>query len=230
MNRPNPPAPRPSRWPLRGPVLLWGVSLLAMVSYASLSAPATTPNQPTGSQVDDAHATEASGAQFTAMDATSLRVELPESRATFELEDRGALRLVTVHTQGGALELSGPGPVVASDLLLTERDDGFVVDHGERSYRFKARDEGGYSVRNEAGTVLYRVKLKDDKFNVYDGQGTRLRAGKAKKGGISVRDDAGTEIGRIEGTEQLAVAAVLALPLPPAVLGAALAQRVESLL
>lgn len=126
-------------------------------------------------------------------------------------------------TSYGSAQASG-------ELTVTDRDDGFVVTFEDQSYRFKSRDDGGYSVRDAQGAVLYRAKVKEDKFNIYDSGGRRLYYGKTKDGTLYLRDDGGAKIGRIEGTSDLALAAILAVPLPKQVRAAALAHNVHKLM
>ncbi len=116
-------------------------------------------------------------------------------------------------------------------VSVRDKEDGFVLtDPYGATVRFKAKDDSGYSIRDEEGNVLYRVKLKEDKFNVYDGAGKRILYGKEKKGELRLRDDAGTEIGRIEGITDLALAAILAVPISTELRIAALVHRVEQLM
>jgi hypothetical protein len=69
-------------------------------------------------------------------------------------------------------------------------------------------------VRDASGEVLYRVKLKEEKFNVYDGQGARVRHGKVKGGAVVVRDAAGATVLTITGARDLGRAGLLATPIP----------------
>lgn len=117
----------------------------------------------------------------------------------------------------------------APGYSVRDKDDGFVVETAGAHYRFKARDEGGLSVRNEAGAVLCRVKLKDDKFNVYGSTGTRTGYGKAKEGRIVLYRENGDKRGAIVGTTDLALAAVLTLPVPTEVRAIALSRHAETL-
>lgn len=154
----------------------------------------------------------------------SIKVSGIDSLA-LKVADSGGVRSVewsgTVYRDGAQIGTVG----------VRDKDDGFVLtDRSGTSFRFKAKDDSGYSIRDEAGAVLYRVKIKEDKFNVYDGAGNRLLYGKEKKGELRLRNDAGGEIGRIEGTVDLAFAAILAVPIAPEVRIAALAHRVEKLI
>lgn len=224
MNLPPPPAAN-NPVSLRGPVLLWCGVIAALVGYATLSSSA---DHVRAGGVSESGGT---GSLLAALTATDLSVSLDGTRRTYRVSDSGGDRAVVLdRASAGGVELKGPGAFEGGGLRVRERDDGFVIElTGGESYRVKARDEGGYSVRDASGAVLYRAKLKDDKFNIYDGTGARIRAGKAKKGAISVRNDGGTEIGTIQGTTSLKLAAILAMPLPPEVRAAALAQRVEDM-
>ncbi len=140
------------------------------------------------------------------------------------VEDDGSARSVqwngTTYTDGAQI----------GAVSVRDKDDGFVLTaRSGTTLRFKAKDDSGYSIRNESGDVLYRVKVKDDKFNVYDSTGKRLLYGKEKKGELRLRDDSGTEIGAINGTTQLAYAAILAVPIEPEMRIAAFVHRAEQL-
>lgn len=112
---------------------------------------------------------------------------------------------------------------------VREKDDGFVVVAPSTEYRFKARDDEGYTVRHPSGAMLYKVKFKDDKFNVYDAQNARILYGKGKGDRLVLRDDRGTQQGRIEGERDLRRAAILAVPVPLEVRAIAFAHSVERL-
>lgn len=159
--------------------------------------------------------------------SVELRVSGPASIGSFaaRLEQGRAGRVVTLD---GVTYRDGEGAI--GGVAVRDKDDGFVLTHAGESFRFKAKDESGYSVRDEAGNVRFRVKVKEDKFNVYDGTGKRIAYAKEKKGVLQLRDDGGATIGSISGTTDLALAAILVVPVPVEVRAAALAHGVEHLM
>jgi hypothetical protein len=107
----------------------------------------------------------------------------------------------------------------------TSGEEGVRIQRaGQFAYRFKVREEGdGYALHGEDDALLYRVKFEDEKFNIYDAAGARIRHGKRKHDEVVVRDDAGRELLTITGA-QLKDSAMLSLPIPaePKALGWAL--------
>lgn len=85
---------------------------------------------------------------------------------------------------------------------------------GKVVYRVKDVDaEHKLKLRGSDGSELYRVKVKDDKFNVYDGTGTRIAKGKLKDGEYRVTSEPqGASIGTIRGARDLGEAGILAMP------------------
>jgi hypothetical protein len=85
---------------------------------------------------------------------------------------------------------------------------------GKVVYRVKDVDaEHKLKLRSPDGSELYRVKVKDDKFNVYDGKGTRIAKGKLKGGEYRVTSEPqGATIGTIKGAKDLGEAGILAMP------------------
>lgn len=85
---------------------------------------------------------------------------------------------------------------------------------GKVVYRVKDVDaEHKVKLRNPDGSELYRVKVKDDKFNVYDGKGTRIAKGKRKGGEYRVTSEPqGAPLGTITGARDLGEAGILAMP------------------
>lgn len=207
-----PPAPASRAMPK---LLVW----LALV--ASLLTAATVLH----CGADSEHARSSSGSVQAA--ASELRVSGGAGVGAFVLRVEGQ--------SPRAVQLDGvpfrdQGAAVGGGIEVRDKDDGFVLTRGAEQLRFKAKDEAGYSIRDGADAVLFRVKVKEDKFNVYDGTGRRVLYGKEKKSQIQLRDDAGTTIGAISGTTNLALAAILAVPIPPEMRAAAFTHGVERLM
>lgn len=80
-------------------------------------------------------------------------------------------------------------------------------------YRVKQEGEQTRLVGAADGKLVYRIKLKADKANLYDGTGARIRHVKAKEDGFGVKDEKDRPLMKIKGTATLAEAARLAVPL-----------------
>jgi hypothetical protein len=106
-------------------------------------------------------------------------------------------------------------------LKIKEADQGKVYDAaGNFLFRLKCETEDGEEackLYDPAGNKLNRVKLKADSFNVYGSGSERLYKGKLKNGAYQVRDEAGNAVLTIRGAGSPKEAALLALPVEPAV-------------
>lgn len=146
----------------------------------------------------------------------------------------------TLQRNGDRVELTRPGQPV----LLLEGDGESLkmrTAQGQLAYRLKVKggDQGkvydgtdGFLFRlkcetedgedacklyGPTGEKLSRVKLKADSFNVYGADGQRLYKGKPKNGAWEARDEAGRTALTLRGAGSLREAALLALPVEPAV-------------
>lgn len=146
----------------------------------------------------------------------------------------------TLQRNGDRVELTRPGQPV----LLLEGDGESLrmrTAEGELVYRLKVKEEDqgkvydgtdGFLLRlkceaedgedacklyGPTGEKLSRVKFKADSFNVYGADGQRLYKGKPKNGAWEARDEAGRTALTLRGAGSLREAALLALPVEPAV-------------
>lgn len=106
-------------------------------------------------------------------------------------------------------------------LKVKEADQGKIYDAaGQFLFRLKCETEDGEAackLYDAAGNKLNRVKLKADSFNVYGAGSERLYKGKLKNGAWQVKDEAGNTVLAIRGAGSLREAALLAMPVDPAV-------------
>jgi len=72
----------------------------------------------------------------------------------------------------------------------------------------------GYSVVIPNAELLNRVKVKEDKFNLYDKAAARLLHGKQKEDGFGVKDEKGEQVLKIKGVTTLREASWFALQIP----------------
>jgi hypothetical protein len=132
---------------------------------------------------------------------------------------------------GAAYKLHGPG-----EARRKLRKDGeawtLVGDDGKPTLRARRSADGGvkitdgkgapvHELRPQAegwtlvgpdGALAWRVKVKADKVNVYDGTGARRYHLKAKEDGISIHDES-AQVWKLKGLATPADAAPFALPI-----------------
>ncbi|MGZ8219319.1 hypothetical protein [Methylomagnum sp.] len=106
-------------------------------------------------------------------------------------------------------------------LKVKEEDQGKIYD-GTDSFLFRLKceaedGEDACKLYGPTGEKLSRVKFKADSFNVYGPNGERLYKGKSKSGVWEARDEAGRTALSLRGAGSLREAALLALPVEPAV-------------
>lgn len=139
------------------------------------------------------------------------RVELTQS-------DQPLLRL---EGDGESLRLRTEQGQLAYRLKVKEEDQGKVYDEADNFlFRLKceAEDrEDACKLYGPTGEKLSRVKFKADSFNVYGADGQRLYKGKLKHGAWEAKDEAGRTVLSLRGARSLREAALLALPVEPAV-------------
>jgi hypothetical protein len=106
-------------------------------------------------------------------------------------------------------------------LKIKEADQGKIYDAAGRFlFRLKCETEDGEDackLYDPAGNKLNRVKLKGDSFNVYGPGSGRLYKGKLKNGAYQVRDEADKTVLTLRGAGSLKEAALLSMPVEPAV-------------
>jgi hypothetical protein len=120
----------------------------------------------------------------------------------------------------GGWQLSDSGKVRSS---LKPHKEGFILsgESGEARYRVKEREAGDDSglklkiLDAKTNQPLFRVKIKVDKFNIYDGADKRVMHGKFKDGKVTVKSEEDVKLLTIAGENRLTQAAALALPLDP---------------
>jgi hypothetical protein len=154
-----------------------------------------------------------------------------EGRAPARIEVKGAAKHVAERA-GAGWSLRGPGadgqavaPGAAGEWVLKDAagrallraragPGGEVQVLGDGRERCTARPDGdGYRLFAPGGALQVRVKVKPDKFNVYDSAGVRVRHGKAKEDGFSVKDASGAREAKIRGPRSLREASFFALGL-----------------
>ena len=74
-------------------------------------------------------------------------------------------------------------------------------------------DSEGYRIITPDGAMKNRIKLKADKFNLYDANGQRLAHGKPRPNGFGVKDEKGQQILKIKGIYSLKEASFFTLPI-----------------
>lgn len=122
---------------------------------------------------------------------------------------------------GEELRVRTPEGATVYRLKVKAADQGKIYDAaGHSLYRLKCEAEEGEEtckLYDAAGHKLNRAKLKGDSFNVYGAGSERLYKGKYKSGAWQVRDEADRIVLTIKGAGSLREAALLALPVEPAV-------------
>lgn len=122
---------------------------------------------------------------------------------------------------GESLRMRTAQGQLAYRLKVKEEDQGKVYDGTDGFlFRLKCETEDGEDackLYGPTGEKLSRVKFKADSFNVYGTNGNRLYKGKSKNGTWETRDEAGRTVLTLRGAGSLREAALLALPVEPAV-------------
>ena len=83
---------------------------------------------------------------------------------------------------------------------------------GKVVYLIRPNDKG-YLLLNDSKATMNRVKIKEDKFNLYDAADTRLLHGKQKEDGWGVKDEKDKQTLKVKGARNLEEVSYLALPL-----------------
>lgn len=91
---------------------------------------------------------------------------------------------------------------------------------GELLWRVKRERDGGeetFKLYDGSDTIRHRVKVKADSFNVYATGSERIAKGKPRDGGFESRRESGGSDAIVSGDASLRQAAVLSMPVEPAV-------------
>ena len=151
--------------------------------------------------------------------------EVREIQAKGDLEVKIIMGPDSAKLRGGALDDAVLEKSVNSILLRGKdgqtlgscvQDPGkpstFTDASGQARYRLVA-SENTYQLRHPDGGVAYRVKIKEDKFNIYDASDNRLLHGKEKPDGYGVKDQKGKQVLKLKGVTSLKEASYLAVPI-----------------
>lgn len=87
-------------------------------------------------------------------------------------------------------------------------------------WRVKRESDGGeetFKLYDGSDTIHHRVKVKADSFNVYGSGSERIAKGKPRDGGFESRRESGGTDAIVSGDASLRQAAVLSMPVEPAV-------------
>ncbi len=185
-------------------VAAWLLLAGGIVAYRTVSGPA-----------DDTSsvAQEEAGARrvsVTGNDAFALLVAPADQGILRSLEIGGTRYPID---EGDGVNASIKDPAGGTWAVVAD-DEGFsITENDQPRFRMKHGDEG-YSVRGISGEVLFKVKKKEEKVNLYGADEQRLRHGKVKKGDVQWKDETDTVVLRVSG-EALWESAILALPISP---------------
>ncbi len=118
----------------------------------------------------------------------------------------------TMALEGSRARLqSGSGATVASAV---KSGPTITMSDSTDTSRYVVEANGDEYALKEHGVKTARVKIKGDKFNIYNGADQRTMHGKPKEGAWSVKKEDGSEANRITGPSSLREASYLAVPLP----------------
>lgn len=130
----------------------------------------------------------------------------------------GASFQVTSGTDKLVLDVDGSRARVLKDGVTlcrgTKVGNTTTLNDASDSPRYVIEEEAAEYTIKEHGAKLFRVKVKDDKFNIYDASNQRVLHGKQKSPAWSVRKEDGSESVRIFGPSTLREASLLGVPLP----------------
>ncbi len=113
----------------------------------------------------------------------------------------------TLQLKDKAGNLLGSCQIQGKEAIIQRDASGSVI------YQFDLAAKNTYLVADKDKKKIWRVKIKEDKFNIYDANDTRLRHGKPKGDDISVRSENDQQLLKIRGENELRRASYLALPL-----------------
>ncbi len=106
-------------------------------------------------------------------------------------------------------------------LVLVDPSKAKIFDaSGALLWRVKREVEGPeetFKLYDDSDTIRHRVKVKADSFNVYASGSARIAKGKPRDGGFESRRESGGTDAIVSGDTSLRRAAVLSMPVEPAV-------------
>ena len=155
------------------------------------------------------------------MPAVNINVSGPKS---FSLQNQGNKVLIAitgekplelVNTDDGKQVQTQTGAVL---FRLKSREDGQAKIYDESNayrYRMKSETEEGEDtckLYDGQDTLLNRVKVKAESFNVYAASSQRIYKGKMKNGSYVLKNESGDSIGTLQGVSGLKDAALLSFP------------------
>lgn len=194
---------RHARTPLLA-LAAWGVCLALLLTFFATRASF-------GSTGDEGWTSKSDG-RITVRVSGSL--DISPGDGSVEGDDLGDLSLRS--ETGGELQLVDSKGRPRYRYVPTTADEATLQGPNGPAYQVRHGQEGAKLVLSGAsGGVLFRVKVKADKFNLYDSTDRRFAKGKRKDGAIVVRSEPdGADIGRITGASSLGEAGILSLPIP----------------
>ena len=154
-------------------------------------------------------------AQIQVTGGSEFKITVPSSPAEIR---GGAFDKAVLLKEAAGVQLRGKdGKTIASiERKQAEKSEAgsFLLKDatGTLRYTLIERDET-YLVQHPDESLVNRVKLKEDKFNIYDAGANRILHGKAKPDGFGVKDQKGLQVLKIKGPQSLKEASYLAVPL-----------------
>ncbi len=157
-----------------------------------------------------------------------VKVSSPGGEITIERADDAIIADIgsdqpRLRVEGDAAEarLVGPGGETRFRLEFVDGSKARILDDaGNQLWRVKRELEGSeetFKLYDLDDTIRHRAKVKPDSFNVYGTGSTRVAKGKPRDGGFETRYENGSRGTIVAGDVSLRQAAVLSLPLEPAV-------------
>ena len=147
-----------------------------------------------------------------------------EGAANFRMSAAGgSISSLEPDVNGATLTRDGGAAVLKSaegkELARAEGAHGSTVtirDNGNTMFTITYKTEGTekqYRLNSPPDQLVYRVKIKEDKFNVYDSAAKRLYHGKQKPDGWSVNAEGGEKAVKLRGPKSLEEASYFAVPI-----------------
>lgn len=120
-----------------------------------------------------------------------------------------------IRTENGKIQASTTAEFASIDWVGTPSEESLIIQRDGDSLRVK-RDDEEFKIYSN-GKLVWRIKMKpdEDKFSVYDGEGTQIHRGKFKKGSYRITNASEAIIGQIQvsAKPRAEIAAALTLPL-----------------
>jgi hypothetical protein len=199
------------------PLLLLSLVILSHDSQVAEQATSSSDSSSyqsglTGTETQKVVSLSISGEFQLALDAHSQGAQISQggfagSTATKDLSDPSANSIILKDSSG------------ATQAILKEKEgeEGkFQEVYGADSkllYVTKNTDEG-YKILTSDRALLAKVKIKEDKFNIYSAEGTRTHYGKFKNSRISIRNDNGSDVASLSTSNSPSLKQISPLCLP----------------